>query len=111
MSAVLFDFLLWGDFLGALERAQANHDMEATNVLFFAGDGRLRDLWAAIEADALLEWTRHYPGTRPPAWWRFSAVLRGRESVRIPGRGCPGKTEPQPGWGRISGPCSPTLSG
>lgn len=34
---------------------------------------RLRDEWEEHQATVLADWVREHPGTRPYAWWRWSA--------------------------------------
>jgi hypothetical protein len=40
---------------------------------FLGGPNAERDAWFAHEAALLAVWVGPRPGTRPPAWWRFSA--------------------------------------
>jgi hypothetical protein len=43
--------------------------------------------WRSAQPNALREWIRHHPGTRPRCWWAFSAPEPMRAVVR--GRGTP----------------------
>lgn len=45
-----------------------------------AGPNGERDLWLQHEAPLLTEWIAAHPGTRPAAWWRFTAP-EGRRQV------------------------------
>lgn len=48
--------------------------------VFLAGPSGVRALWVQHEVELLARWVASHPGTRPWAWWRFSAPA-GREQV------------------------------
>ena len=48
--------------------------------VFMAGPSGARDLWAQHGAELLARWVAEHPGTRPWAWWCYSAP-EGREQV------------------------------
>jgi hypothetical protein len=69
---------------GQFEREEPEFDRAAflTDMLFDFADSRgnpadheaeLRGLWPEREAEVLSWYSKHFPGTRPWAWWRFSA--------------------------------------
>ena len=39
------------------------------------GSPNAAELWAAYGNQITREWIAKNPGTRPPAWWRFNAVV------------------------------------
>ena len=49
-------------------------------VCFFSGRDSERNLWSHHEAELLSVWIAKHPGSRPWAWWRFSAP-EGRRQV------------------------------
>ena len=65
-------YLIWNDYAAAhaLMRPQDN-----VWSLFEHGAGRFdhKVIWRAIEDSALGEWTAVHPGSRPAAWWKYSA--------------------------------------
>lgn len=56
--------------------------------------------WRSAQPNALREWIRLHPGTRPRCWWAFDAPERLRQIVK--GRGVPSAMSPDygapPSW-------------
>ena len=48
--------------------------------VFLAGPSGARNSWLQYEGELLARWAVQHPGTRPWAWWRFSAP-EGRRQV------------------------------
>ncbi len=93
--------LLWGDWTAARERAEA----DGTSLWELFVNDRHRHAWRAIEADALREWVKFDPGTRPESWWLYSAPELRRVSgsfTQLPGaQRCQSTGVPygEPDWG------------
>jgi hypothetical protein len=69
VSPGLYALLLWNDFRGALA-IQDRCGGEAWELFEWITH---ESVWGLIVDDALLEWTAVYPGTRPTAWWWWTA--------------------------------------
>ena len=63
------------------EPEQGTDEHEAYLVAaFLSGPDGLRQLWLRHEVELVGLWSRAHPGTRPAAWWRWSAP-EGRRQV------------------------------
>jgi len=69
VSRALFHLLLWGDWQGA-RRLQKE---DGTNPWELFGWMHKQGAWLAIATDAVMAWVEVHPGSRPPAWWEWSA--------------------------------------
>ena len=52
--------------------------------VFLSGPSGARDLWAQHEVELLARWVAQHPGSRPWAWWRFSAAEGRRQTSGAP---------------------------
>lgn len=75
VSPLMYRMLLWGVWPKPNEIEQDPADMRELYDDIFLGTGvnSQQRAWSAIEDEALSEWTELFPGTRPPAWWTYSA--------------------------------------
>jgi hypothetical protein len=80
----VYRFLLWRD------PPRLREDAELAAWIFFEWS-RHQATWVLIAADAVAEWVQAYPGTRPAAWWEWTAPelrrLMGGSYTPIPGAG------------------------
>ena len=70
VSRALQHLLIWGDFSAACTIADEDGDDPFD---LFAGVDEHERAWAAIVEDAVIDWTTVYPGSRPIAWWQWTA--------------------------------------
>jgi len=65
-------YLIWGDWDAATALLRPADNLFS---LFPHGVGRFdhRVIWRAIEAEAVREWVAARPGSRPDAFWEYSA--------------------------------------
>ena len=66
-------------------------------------------LWADLGADITAQWAKDHPGTRPSAWWRFSAP-RGPYVYQDSRRGALALEEPRRRVGGVGTPAYETLA-
>jgi len=64
-------WLTWGDFSAACTIADEDGDDPFD---LFAGVDEHERAWAAIVDDALSDFVAVYPGSRPNAWWQWTAL-------------------------------------
>ena len=69
ISRALFEYYTFDDFQATFN-TEPDEDMKRW--MFFDWH-REPLLWLDVADEAVEEWTRHYPGTRPRRWWLFSA--------------------------------------